>query len=313
MSKLKLSIIILVSILFGAGIILAGFWFLSGKLFSAWTDKIVAVNQKSVVQSAPVQPVDCSLPTSADMVIRDNYEKIKQASRKCADYAEAKLQYNFDPNNNFTWDNAFPSREDWALRRDLFKAALNGPWSTYTNKEHNFEFEYPQGWKVLVSTDGSQISINIPGTQVVSPLIINVQDSFPSSSDYANSANLWLQSRTEVHRLTKEMVDEKRMRIEDSSRASDKYGKFVTLGNDYASYGHHTFFRHAEFFIDKNYFIVTQPLSVVVLDVAGWLGVQEDALAKVNDGSINEVARLEIKFIDQVVNSFRPVSLKSIK
>ncbi|OGH91590.1 MAG: hypothetical protein A2534_03070 [Candidatus Magasanikbacteria bacterium RIFOXYD2_FULL_39_9] len=309
MSKIKLAFIILISILFGAGIILAGFWFLSGKLFSAWTDKIVAVNQQSVVQSTPVQPGDCSLPVSKDMALLDKHETVRQASLKCTAFEEEKLQYDFDPKNALTWDNAFPSRENWANRLKIFKKATKGITSAYYVEKYDFTFSFPYDWDVLVTPPGYdrkyRIVLSNPGNQLVRPMVITVQD-YNSSSDVASE---WVQNESGHTVLTKLGLLQKKKQIENSVKSADGYGKFVVFGNDYSTSEYHNFYRHAEFFIGNNLITIIQPLSVIVPDTTGYGKEQEELLSKINNGSVDGLVSVEVKLIDFIAAFFRQDSL----
>lgn len=305
MNKIKLAGIILISIFLGAGIILAGFWFLSGKLFSTWTNKLISVNQQNNAQSA-----NCIFPTSADMALLDKHEIVKQTSLQCAAFEEAKLQYKFDPSTALTWDNAFPSRENWARRLRVFKSALENNWSVYHNEQYNFEFEYPQDWNVLISIDGSKIVLTNPGTQLVNPMVISIKYGIGSSN---SSINEEIQGRAAGMVITRVGLVGNGGKIQESARRPDKYGKLVTLNNDYSTFEYHNFYRHGEFFIDGNLITVVQPLSIEAPDVAGWGKEQKDLLSKISSGSVNELVATEIKFIDRIVASFRPITQESVK
>ena len=305
MSKLKLASIILISVFLGVGITLTGFWFLSGKLFSPWMAKTAPVNQQN-----NTQVTDCSFPTSTDMALLDKHETVKQTSLKCTAFTEAKLQYNFDPKNALTWDNAFPSREDWVRRLKVFKEVSKG-YSTYILDKYDLAFNYPAGWNVFVSTPGHywpneyQIILSNPGDQLVRPMVIKIQD-YSASSDVANE---WVPGLSGSVVLTKAGLLQKKKQIESSARTADNYGKFVTLGNDYSTFEYHNFYRHGEFFIGNNLITVIQPLSVVAPDIAGYGKEQEKLLSKINNGSVDELVSAEVKLVDFVVYSFRIASL----
>lgn len=303
MNKLKLAGIILASIFLGAGIILTGFWFLSGKLLGTWTNKILSINQQNSAQAT-----GCSFPTSADMSLLDKYEAVKQTSLKCAAFEEAKLQYKFDPKNALTWDNAFPSRENWTSRLKVFDFALRSEWLTYHNEQYGFNFDYPEGWNVFVSTDGSGIILSNSEDQSIRPMVIKITDfstSPPGFDQWAMTKSGWA--------LTKKWLAEKKQQFEESGRAADGNGKFVNFGNDYSTFQYHNFYRHADFFIDENLVTVVQPLSVVMPDIAGWTKVHEEILSKINSNSMSELVSKEVLLMDRVVVSFRVGSFEYVK
>ncbi len=295
MTKLKLMGIILISIFLGAGIILTGFWFLSGKLFNTWTNKIISVNQQNNAQSA-----NCIFPTSADTSLLYKTEIVRQTSLKCAAFEEAKLQYNFDPKNALTWDNAFPSRENWASRLKVFDVALRSVWLTYRDEKYGFNFDYPEGWNVFVSTDGSRIILSNSEDQPIRPMVIKITEFSNAPEGFGGWARI-----NGASVLTKKGLTEKKQQLEDSGKTADSNGKFVALGNDYNTFEYHNFYRHGEFFIDNNLVTVIQPLSVIMPDIAGYGKEQEKLLSKINSNSINELVSKEVELTNRVVTSFR--------
>jgi hypothetical protein len=303
MSKLKLASVILISVFLCAGITLAGFWFLSGKFFSFWMTKVALSNQQNNAQSG-----DCIFPTSADTPLLNRTEIVRQTSLKCAAFEEAKLQYDFDPNNALTWDNAFPSRENWSKRLKVFDMALRSEWRMYHNEQYGFRFDYPDGWNVFVSTDGSRLILSNSEDQLIRPMVIKITDFSTSPAGFeqqAMTSNGWA--------LTKKTLAEKKQQLEESGRVADANGKFVNFNNDYNTFQYHNFYRQGEFFIDNNLITVIQPLSVIIPDIAGYGKEQEKLLAKINRGDVNELVSAEIKLFDLIVDSFRVGSFEYVK
>lgn len=307
MSRIKLVSIVLVSVFLVMVVILIIFCLLSDLLFDRWAARLFS-NQQNNTQS-----VTCSFPTSADMASLDKHEATKQASLRCLAFEEAKLQYEFDPSNTLTWDNAFPSREDWAKRLKVFKKASNGIWSTYNNEKYDLAFNFPPDWNVMVSAPNYhrdyeyQIILTNPGSQLIRPMVIKIQD-YSFAPEGLISSSEWVQTNDGIL-LTKLGLIEKKKQIENAARVADSYGKFVMLSNDYSTSEYHNFYRHGEFFIGNNLITVTQPLSIRVPDIAGWQKEQQELLAKINSGSANELVAAEIKLTDLIVDSFRQNSL----
>lgn len=258
------------------------------------------------------------IPTSTDMASRDKAEKVKKTSLQCAAFEESKLQYKFDQNNALTWDNAFPSREDWANRLKIFKKATDTPRSVsgYTIEKHDLAFDYPEGWDVFVNIAAAnsdnyrpeeyQIIFSNPGDQLIRPMVIKV-NMYEGAPDVASE---WTQGNYSNNLvLTKAGLIQKKKQIESAVRTADDYGKFVVFGNDYSTSEYHNFYRHAEFFVGNNLVTIIQPLSVVVPDITGYGKEHQELLSKINSGFVSELVSAEIKLADLVAASFRQNSI----
>lgn len=223
-------------------------------------------------------------------------------NRSCAEFAEKKLHYEFDPNNPTTWDNAFPSRENWARRLKTFKAALKQNWNTYSSRRYGFKFDYPSDWNVFVSTSGNQIVVSRPGEQIDLPLVIEVKDyrTAPEGSKDSATYDIGNTYVTKVG-LAKEKID-----IQEFVRIPDANRKYVVLDTYYSTFDYHNFYHRGTFFINNDLITVTQPLSVIIPDIAGGHGTEiNDLLEKIKNNSINELVTREIDFTDRLIASFR--------
>lgn len=280
MSKVRITGIVVVVVLLGLGVLF--------------------FNQKNKIKT-----VSCSSPQISDLSSVANYEAVKGMSLQCANFEEQKLQTTFDPNNSLTWDNAFPSRENWVKRLKVFKSAIdnNNGWATYTNKKYGFEFDYPKDWNVFVANNGLEIVLSNPGDQLVRPMVIKIH----AYAKASNNQNDWIDNKGVIE-LTKIGLMQKKKELEKSYQ-SGRYGKFVKLDSNYSTFDYHNFYHSGEFFIGNNLITVTQPLSVIAPDVAGWGQIQDSILSKIKNNSVNELVSSEIKFTDLVVDSFYPLSL----
>ena len=292
MNNLKLTAVIFASILLGAGIVMAGIYFFPQNLPVSGL-----VTQKNSQAAC--------FPSSIDMAAQDKTEFVKQTSLNCAGFQEAKLQTVFDPKNGLTWDNAFPSREDFSRRLRELKAALMGQWVTYYNNQDRYAFAYPKGWEVFKSTVGSKIVVALSGEQLVRPMIIDIKYNKGTSDSLENER---IQGGEAHMVITRDGLVGNGGRIQTSARIPDKNGKLVTVNNDYATFLYHNFYRHAEFFIDHDLVYVKQPLSVIVPDVAGWTDDLEHLLTQVNNNEVGELVSTEVELFDRIVASFHKIA-----
>lgn len=184
---------------------------------------------------------------------------------------------------------------------EAFKQAMNEVWVPYVSEKFGFTFNYPQSWTVLTSSDGAQIIVRRPGNQVELPLVIRVVRFEDAPQTYRSNPEYVFDRIYTQDELSKMMRD-----AQEQRRLPDKNGKYVLVGNEYSLGEYHNFYREANFFLYNNLITVTQPLSVVVPDIAGH---KTELLAKVRSNQVGDLAIREADFTDRLVESFRTIPL----